>query len=137
MADRIRLVDYFHTHCSDNPGEAYRLLSRLKDKGVNLLAFSAFPEGENRCQVDFVPEDPDLFRRAAEQTGMSVSDRKRCFLIDGGDRPGAVSEVLKRLADAKINVVAMDAVCAGSGRFGALLWVKPAALAAAASLLGA
>jgi hypothetical protein len=137
MTDRIRLVDYFYTHCADSPGEAYRLVSRLKESGVNLLAFSAFPEGANRCQVDFIPENPDLFRKAMEKSGMSLSERKRCFLIDGADRYGVVADVLKRLADAKINVTAVDAVCGGSGRFGALLWVKPTALAAAATILGA
>ena|SRR5262245_30779287 len=137
MADNVRLVSYFYTHCADSPGEAFRLLSALKEGGVNLIAFSAFPEGTNRSQVDFIPENPDLFLKAAHKAGLTVSDKKQCFLIDGADRPGAVAEVLKRLADAKINVTAMDAVCSGGGRYGAILWVKPAALAAASTLLGA
>jgi hypothetical protein len=137
MADNVRLVSYFYTHCADSPGEALRLLSTLREGGVNLLAFSAFPDGMNRCQVDFVPENPDLFAKAAHKAGLTVSEKKQGFLIDGADRPGAVAEVLKRLADAKINVTAMDAVCAGGGRYGAILWVKPAALAAASTVLGA
>ena len=137
MADNVRLVSYFYTHCADSPGEAFRLLSTLKEGGVNLIAFSAFPEGMNRSQVDFIPENPDLFLKAAHKAGLTVSDKKQCFLIDGADRPGAVAEVLKRLADAKINVTAMDAVCSGGGRYGAILWVKPTALAAASTLLGA
>jgi hypothetical protein len=136
MADHIRLVSYFYTHCADTPGEAFRLLSALKAGGVNLLAFSAFPDGLNRCQVDFIPENPDLFLKVAHQTSLTVSDRKQCFLIDGTDRTGAVAEVLKRLADAKINGTALDAVCGGGGRYGAILWVKPTALAAAATILG-
>jgi len=48
-----------------------------------------------------------------------------------------VAEVLKRLADAKINVTALDAVCTGGGRYGAILWVKPASFEAAAKALGA
>ena len=137
MADRIRLVDYFYTHCADTPGEVFRLLSKLKEGGVNLIAFSTFPEGMNRCQVDFIPEDPDLFLKVAAQAGLTMSDKKRCFLIDGADRTGAVAEMIKRLSDAKINVTALDAVCAGNGRYGAILWVKPPAVAAAATILGA
>ena len=137
MADNIRLVSYFYTHCADSPGEAFRLLNSLKEGGVNLIAFSAFPDGMNRCQVDFIPENPDLFLKAARKAGVTVSDKRQCLLIDGADRTGAVAEVLKRLADAKINVTAMDAVCSGGGRYGAILWVKPAALAAASTLLGA
>jgi len=137
MADHVRLVSYFYTHCADTPGEALRLLTALKEGGVNLLAFSAFPDGMNRCQVDFIPEDSELFLKAAHKSGLTVSDQKQCFFISGTDRIGAVADTLKRLADAKINVTAMDAVCAGGGRYGAILWVKPAALAAASTILGA
>jgi len=137
LADHIRLVDYFYTHCADTPGEGFRLLSKLKEGGVNLLAFSAFPDGNKRSQIDFIPENPDLFLKVARKAGLTISERKQCFLIDGGDRIGAVAEVVKRLADAKINVTAMDAVCAGGGRYGAILWVKPAAMAAASTILGA
>ena len=137
MAERIRLADYFYTHCADTPGEAFRLLSSLKEEGVNLLAFSAFPEGTNRSQVDLVPEDTNALLKAARSAGISLSEKKRCFLIDGVDRPGAVAEILKQLADARINVRACDAVCAGAGRFGAILWVKPADLTAAVKVLGA
>jgi len=136
MADQIRLVDYFHTHCADTPGEAFRILGILKEGGVNLLAFSAFPDGMNRCQVDLMPENPGALQAAAKKAGLTMSDRKQCFLIDGADRPGAVAEILKRLSDAKVNVTACDAVCAGGGRFGAILWVKPVNLTAASKALG-
>ncbi len=39
---------------------------------------------------------------------------------------GAVAELHRKLAEAKINVTAIDAVCAGAGRYGAILWVAPA-----------
>jgi hypothetical protein len=137
VAERIRLADYFYTHCADSPGEAFRLLSSLREAGVNLLAFSAFPEGMNRCQIDLVPEKTESLLQAAKTAGLSLSEKKHCFLIDGVDRPGAVAEILQRLADAGINGTACDALCAGAGRFGAILWVKPADLTAAAKVLGA
>ena len=46
-------------------------------------------------------------------------------------------KTLDTLAAAKINVVACDAVTSGKGRFGAIFWVKPAAVAKTAKLLGA
>jgi hypothetical protein len=137
LAEKIRLADYFYIQCADTPGEAFRVLSALQEAGVNLLAFSAFPAGSNQSQVDLVPESSDALLKAAKAAGMTLSGRKRCFLIDGVDRPGAVADLLKKLADAKINGTACDAVCAGAGRFGAILWVKPADLAGAAKVLGA
>ena len=89
------------------------------------------------AQVDFVPEDPASFRAAARRARWKVKGPKRALLVVGDDRAGAVGDIMKRLADAKINVTAIDAVCAGSGRYGAILWTSPAQIKRAASLLGA
>lgn len=136
MADRIRRVPYFYVLAPDKAGEGARALRTLHDSGVNLLAFSGFPEGR-RSQLDFVPEDPAAFRAAAKKAGWKVTGPKAAFLVDGEDRPGAVAEILGKLATAKVNVTATDAVCAGAGRFGVLFWVKPGDVSRAAKALGA
>jgi hypothetical protein len=43
----------------------------LKESGVNLVAFSAFPEGR-RAQLDFIPADPAAFKQAAKQAKWKV-----------------------------------------------------------------
>jgi hypothetical protein len=45
--------------------------------------------------------------------------------------------VMEKLAAAKINVVSSQAVCAGAGSFGAMLWVAPRDVKRAAKALGA
>jgi hypothetical protein len=35
-----------------------------------------------------------------------------------------MADLYAKLAAARVNVTASDAVCAGEGRFGAILWVK-------------
>jgi hypothetical protein len=135
MPDSIRKVDYYYTRVPHKPGEGAKILKILKDAGVNLLAFHAFPEG-GQAQLDFVPENADALTAAAKGK-FQVSGKKTAFLVDGADRLGAVHEILDRLAGAGVNLIAMDAVRAGSGRFGALLWVAPADAAKAAKALGA
>ena len=136
MPDTIQRVDYFYTMVPDKPGEAARMLATLRDAGVNLLVFSGFPEGR-RGQLDFVPADAAAFRQAAKQAGWKLTGPKRAFLLQGDDRVGAVAEMLGKLAAARINVTAVDALCAGAGRYGAILWVKPRDVARAAKVLGA
>jgi len=136
MAETIRQVDYYYTVAPNKAGEACRVLDGLKAAGVNLLAFSGFPSGR-RAQLDFIPEDPAAFVRAARAAKLQLSRRKRGFLIQGEDRPGAICGVLAKLAQARINVTAVDAACAGAGRYGAILWVKPADHKRAAKALGA
>jgi hypothetical protein len=136
MAEEIRLVEYFYVEAPDKPGEAFRILNHLKEAGVNLLAFSGFPRAR-RAQLDFIPVDPAAFKAAAKQARLKLVGPKKGFLIHGEDRVGALAEVLGKLADAAINVTATDAVTAGAGRYGVLLWVKPRDVKKAAKVLGA
>jgi len=135
MADMIRRVDYFYIDTPNKPGECACALTALKDAGIKLLAFSGFPKGR-RAQLDFIPADPAAFVKAAKKAGWTLSAKKSGFLIQGKDRVGAVAEVLGRLAEVRINVTAIDAVSAGAGRYGAILWVKPPDLRRAAKALG-
>ena len=135
MADVIRKVDYFKAQIPDRPGEGARILSILADGGVNLLAFTGFPRGR-KAQVDFVPEDPAGFRTAARKAGLALT-KKTAFLVQGDDRPGVVASLASKLAGAGINITAIDAVAAGGGRYGAILWVSPRDVNKAAKALGA
>ena len=136
MADTIRTAQYFKTETPDKPGEFARALTFLREAGVNLLAFAGFPRGR-RDQLDFVPSDPGAFKAAAKVAKWKIKGPKTCFLVEGDDRPGALTDLLKRLAEARINVTAIDAVCAGAGRYGALFWVKPRDVKKVAKVLGA
>lgn len=135
MPDSIQTVDYFYTQTPNKPGEAARALRALQDAGINLLAFSGFPAGR-KAQLDFVPADTQAFVQAARKARIKLSARKSGFLIQGDDRVGAIEESLGKLADAKINVTAVDAVSSGTGRFGAILWVKPKDRRRASKALG-
>lgn len=136
MPDVIRLVNYFYIQTPDRPGEAARALSHLKDAGVNLVAFHGFPRGR-RAQLDFIPSDAAAFKAAARKAGWKVVGPKKAFAIEGDDRVGALVDYFARLADAGISVTASDAVAAGGGRFGCVLWVKPQDVRRAAKVLGA
>lgn len=136
MADVIRKVDYFSIPAANKPGEGLRYLAGLREQGVNLLGFTGFPSGR-RAQIDFIPENTAALRAAAKKLKLALGARKTVFLLQGDDRAGALADTLEKLAAAKINVTAMDAVTSGDGRFGAIFWVKPKDVTRAAKLLGA
>ncbi len=135
MADAVRELDYFYIEVPNKLGEGAKVLRALKDAGVNLTAFSGFPVGR-RAQLDFFPADRAAFKSVARANRWKVVGPKRGFLIQGDDRVGAVAEIVGKLADAKIDVVAVDAVCV-DGRYGALCWVAARNRKKAAQLLGA
>ena len=62
------------------------LLLALRDAGINLTAFTAFPSGR-RAQIDFIPEDSAAFKAAARKLGIKVGPRKTVFIFQGDDRP--------------------------------------------------
>ena len=137
MADTIKKMEYCYATVDDKAGEGARVLDALRKAGLNLVAFHAFPVGGGKSQLDLVAQDAGKLTGAAEKAGVRLSGRKSVFLIEGQDRPGAIADILGKLGAAKINVTAVDAVCSGSGRFGALLWVNPAEVEQAARALGA
>lgn len=136
MADTIRKVEYFYATVEDKPGEASRLLQHFSEKGVNLVAFTAFPLGDGRSQLDFFPESTEKLQKAATDAGLTLVGPRKAFLIQGEDRIGALVEHHLRLSNAGINVHAANGVTDGSGRFGYVLWVKPEDFEEAARALG-
>ncbi|MDH3286736.1 MAG: hypothetical protein OEP48_03280 [Betaproteobacteria bacterium] len=136
MATSIRKTAYFSMKTPNRAGQGARLLNGLAAHGVNLLAFTGFPNA-GRAQVDFVPYDVTKFTRAARKLGLKVSKKKTVFLAQGADKAGAIAAICGKLSRVGINMVAMGAVTAGRGRFGAMFWVKPRDVAKASRVLRA
>jgi hypothetical protein len=133
---RAQKVSYFAMQVPNRVGEAGRILAGLAKAGINLLAFTGFPS-RRRAQMDFIPANPATFLAVTRGMKLRLRDRKTAFLIQGTDQRGAIAKITSKLATAKINVTAVDAVCAGAGRFGAILWVKQKDVNRAARALGA
>lgn len=125
MADRVRKVNYCYVTVPSRAGQGARVLDELREAGVNLIAFSGFPGKKGTSQLDLVTDRMPVVRRLARRNGWRLSKMKKGFHVQGTDVAGAVARHVDRLAEAKVNVVAADAVAAGKGRYGMVLWVRP------------
>src|SRR5437867_8838025 len=134
--DQAFRVEYFAVTAEDKPGTGASLGKRLAQEGVNLLGILAFPEA-GKIQVDLVPENPDQLTKAAKKLGLTLSQPKVAFLVQGTDRAGALGDILSRLGNANINVRATLGCCAGGNRYGGLIWVDQAKVEDASRALGA
>jgi hypothetical protein len=137
MADRVRKVNYCYLTVPARAGQGAKVLGELKDAGVDLVAFTGFPTKAGKAQIDLISLDMPAVRRVAKKSGWRVSGNKKGFLVQGSDKVGAVHRHIQKLADLRINVTAADAVAAGQGRYGMLLWVKQKDYARAARALKA
>ena len=116
-------LDYYSVVVSNKPGKGAHLLSVLKEAGVNFIAVWGYPVGKSKARFALVAEDPALLKKAAKQLKIDLGKKQTAFHIAGANQPGAVAEILAKLADKKINVNAIQAVAAGAGVFGAVIQV--------------
>ena len=134
--DQALRVEYFAITMDDKPAIGADLHKKLAKEGVNLLAMLAFPAGQGKTQVDLVPENPEAFTKAARKIGLTVSEPKTAFLVQGTDRTGALGDVLDRLGTQRINVRATCGLSSGGNRYAAIIWVGAADVENAARALG-
>jgi hypothetical protein len=137
MADRVKKVNYCYVKVPHRAGQGEKLLAALREADVNLLAFSGFPAKAGMSQIDLIADRIAPINRVAKKLNLRVSKPKKGFHIQGKDGVGAVHKHIRKLAAKKINVTAADALCAGKGRYGMILWVKPGQYARASRALGA
>jgi hypothetical protein len=136
MTDEIRQVEHYSLSIPDKVGEGARVLGALRDAGVNFIAIWGYPRGAGRAQLELIPENGAALVAAGKQAKLKLK-KSVAFYIHGEERPGAVADTLKKLADAHISVGALQAVCGGTGTYGAVVFLPTRANKKAATLLGA
>lgn len=134
MADQARVVFSYTISVPDEPGQAFKVLATLVSAGINLLGCSAM-QSDGQARIDVVPEDAGAFSGLVEHAGLAFHRQKSGFLIQGDDRPGALADNLSRLAAAGLNVVGVQGLAAGAGRWSAIVWLADSDLEAAARAL--
>jgi len=129
-------LEYYSVVVPNKPGKGGRVLTALKEAGVNFVAIWGYPEGKGKSRIDLVAKDTALLKKAAKKLKIELGKKQTAFHVSGEDHPGAVAEVLAQLAAKKINVNAVQALCADSGRFGALIQVAADDVKKATKALG-
>lgn len=136
MATHIRRVYYYNMTVRDRPGEAYKTLMRLKEMGVNLLGFAAFPVGPINTRLTLFPDDSGRLAHEAKQRELSVDGPYPCLLVQGDDELGALVGIHEKLYQANVNVYASTCVADGRGGYGYILYIRPDKFDTACKALG-
>jgi hypothetical protein len=87
------------------PGELARLGEITGEAGVRIRGLAAFT-GEGRGVVHVLLDDQAVARcRAAlERAGIGIADEREVLVVEIEDRPTALGELARQLADANVNV---------------------------------
>jgi hypothetical protein len=88
----------------NRPGELARLGEATGGAGINIEGVCGVATGGGTATIHILVEDVAATRSALENAGLEVSDEHDVLVVDVEDRPGAMSEVARNLADAGVNI---------------------------------
>ena len=87
----------------DRPGTLADMGETLGDADINIDGFCAVThKGEGAVHI--LVEDSVGARKALEAKGIKVSSEREVIVLDIDDRPGALGEIARKLADAGVNM---------------------------------
>lgn len=124
MPFTIRPVEYYYANVRDELGAAYRVLSQLAERGVNLLAFTAVPAGPTLVQFALFPDDPNKLVAEARAAQLPLDGPHNALLVQGDDELGAFADVHARLFQAGVDIYASSGVTDARGGFGYVVYVR-------------
>ena len=84
---------------NDRPGELAGLVQTLSRAGVNIEGVA-----EVEGLVHVLARDPSAARSALRAAGYTIDGELEVLVVPMTDRPGELSMIMQRLADASVNV---------------------------------
>jgi len=87
----------------DRPGTLADVCEALGKAGINIDGLCGFPcQGKGILHI--LVEDAAAARRALEEVGLEVRDERQVLVLEVEDRPGAGGKLIRRIANAGVNV---------------------------------
>ena len=87
----------------DQPGKLAELGEATGKRGVNIDGLCAMT-GDGKGFIHVLVEDAGSARKALEDAGISVADERDAVVVDLHNKPGAMGEIARDLAEADVNV---------------------------------
>jgi hypothetical protein len=112
----VERVDVWAATIDDKPGGLGKVLSVLRDAGVDLQFVVArrTPEAPGKGVVFVAPLQGDSAIRAATQVGFSVTPSLHSIRVMGLDQLGIIAQLTQMLADGGINLRGVSAAVLGT-----------------------
>jgi hypothetical protein len=87
----------------DQPGKLADLGEETGRAGINIAGLCAMV-GDGKGFIHILVDDGPAARNALEEAGISVADEREAVIVDLHDKPGAMGEVARDLAEAGVNI---------------------------------
>ena len=87
----------------NEPGALARVTTAISDAGVNLSSVMCKAKGQNADLHILVPH-AGAAKHALSISGMSVSNEREVVVVEADDRPGALADLARKVADNGVNI---------------------------------
>jgi hypothetical protein len=87
----------------DQPGKLADLGEATGKAGINIAGLCAVV-GDGKGFIHILVDDGASARAALEEAGISVADEREAVVVDLHDKPGAMGEIARDLAEAGVNI---------------------------------
>jgi len=133
MAATWKTMTYFAFGLPNRPGELARFMEQLKAADIDLVGLWGYAEGEENPRISCAPIDADACRSYLKDLGFELEEGRTLY-FSGENQPGALVETLEKIAEARINIEAIETVASGA-MFGCFVWTAEKDWEALRSLL--
>ena len=87
----------------DQPGKLADLGEATGKAGVNIAGLCAMV-GDGKGFIHLLVEDASAARGALEEAGFGIADEREAVVVDLHDKPGAMGEITRDLAEASVGI---------------------------------
>jgi hypothetical protein len=87
----------------DKPGKLADLGEATGRAGINIEGLCAMV-GDGKGFIHLLVQDEAATRKALDEAGISIADEREAVVVDLHDKPGAMGEIARDLAEAGVNI---------------------------------
>jgi hypothetical protein len=87
----------------DQPGKLADLGEATGRAGVNIAGLCAMT-GDGKGFIHILVDDEEKARKALEEAKIGIADEREAVIVDLHDKPGAMGEIARDLAEAGVNI---------------------------------
>lgn len=87
----------------NEPGMLAKVTAAVSDAGVNLSAATCTRPGDS-AELHILVKHPEAAKHALAIAGLAVTEEREVIVVEVDDRPGALADLARRVADAGIDL---------------------------------
>ena len=91
-------------YLDDRPGELARVGDVLGEAGANIAGLCALTSGGGQAEVHILVDDPTPAFESLQDAGIKIAAEQEVIVLDVEDRPGALGDITRKLANANVNL---------------------------------